>query len=153
MHPLPLLLAALLAVPLWGAALPARAQPREIWHATRPLLPGDTLRAEDLEAATPRRDDTRFIPSTRDIIGLEVRRPIRARAPIPERDIGPRPLVRATQPVRVFWKQGALTLELQGKAMESGAEGEQIRIHNPGSGRTLRALVVAEGTAEVRGAP
>jgi flagella basal body P-ring formation protein FlgA len=126
---------------------------REVWHAARPLLPGDTLRAQDITPAAPRRDDSRFVDSDRDIVGLEVKRPIRANAPIPDRDIGQRPLVRATQPVRVFWKSDGMTLEMQGKALESGASGEEIRVHNPGSGRTLRALVVAEGTAEIRGAP
>ncbi len=86
-------------------------------------------------------------------MGQEVKRRIRAGAAIPLRDIGERALVRATQPVRVFWKAGGMTLEMQGKALESGAQGQEIRIHNPGSGRTLRASVVAEGTAEVRGTP
>jgi flagella basal body P-ring formation protein FlgA len=126
------------------------ADSREVWHATRDLQPGDLLRPQDIDPAEPRRDNPAFIETAQDIVGQEVKRRIRAGAAIPLRDIGERALVRATQPVRVFWKSGGMTLELQGKALESGAEGQEIRIHNPASGRTLRAAVVAEGTAEVR---
>lgn len=141
----PLLAAALLlSLPAWG---------REVWHATRALQPGDVLRPQDVEAVVPRRDGPAFIDAERDIIGQEVRRRIRANAPIPERDIGERVAVRAEQMVRVFWKSAGVTLEMEGRAMEAGAVGEEIRVHNAGSGRTIRALVVADGTAEVRGRP
>lgn len=143
------------APPLLAAALlfAAPVSGREVWHATRALQPGDTLRPQDLEPAAPRRDGPGFIDAERDIVGLEVRRRLRANAPIPERDIGERSAVRATQMVRVFWKSAGVTLELEGRAMEAGAVGEEIRVHNQASGRTIRALVVADGTAEVRGQP
>lgn len=142
----PLLAAALLllSLPAWG---------REVWHATRALQPGDVLRPQDVEAVAPRRDGPGFIDAERDIVGLEVRRRIRANTPIPERDVGDRSAVRATQTVRVFWKSAGVTLEMEGRAMEAGAVGEEIRVHNPISNRTIRALVVADGTAEVRGGP
>jgi len=142
----PLLLApALLTAPTAGA--------REVWHATRALAPGDILRPQDVEALAPRRDNSTYLDADRDIIGLEVRRRIRAQAPIPERDVGERLAVRPAQTVRVFWKSAGVTLELEGRAAEGGAVGEEIRVHNPNSSRTIRAMVVAEGTAEVRGAP
>ena len=133
--------------------LPGAALPREVWHATRALQPGDVLRAEDVEPRIPQRDNPRFADAERDIIGLEAKRRLRAGAPIAERDIGEPEVVRAAQMIRVFWKSGGVTLEMEGRALEAGALGEEIRIHNPGSGRTIRARVVAQGTAEVRGAP
>lgn len=142
-------LALLLAPPLAGLAGGAS----EVWHATRPLQPGDVLRPEDVEPQAPRRAAPGQIEAERDIIGLEVKRRLRAGIAITERDIGERNAVRAAQPIRVFWKRNGISLELEGRALESGAIGEQIRVHNPQSGRTIRALVVAEGTAEVRGAP
>jgi flagella basal body P-ring formation protein FlgA len=140
-----LLVASLCHIPPAGA--------REVWHATRDLQPGDLLRAQDLDPAEPRRDNPGFIDTVQDIVGQEVKRRIRSGAAIPARDIGERALVRATQPVRVFWKDAGMTLELQGKALESGALGNEIRVHNAGSGRTIRARVVAEGTAEIQGMP
>ena len=142
--------AALLAASLFHIP-PADA--REVWHATRDLVPGDLLRPQDIDPAEPRRDHAGLIDAAEDITGQEVKRRIRSGAAIPARDIGERALVRASQPVRVFWKEGGMTLEMQGKALESGAMGNEIRIHNPGSGRTIRALVVAEGTAEIQAAP
>lgn len=143
-----LLLAAAMAL-----AAPGDAAAREVWHTTRPLLPGDMLRAQDIEASEPQRDHPYYIDAERDIVGLEVKRRLRANAPIADRYVGERDLVRASQPVRVFWKSNGVTLEMEGRALESGGEGDEVRIHNPESGRTIRARVVAEGTAEVRGRP
>lgn len=141
--------------PLLATALllAAPASGREVWHAARNLLPGDLLRPQDIEASAPQRDNARLIEAERDVIGLEVKRRIRAQAPLTERDIGERDMVRAAQTVRVLWKSAGVSLEMEGRALESGALGEEIRVHNPSSSRTLRALVVAEGTLEVRGAP
>ncbi|MDB5369294.1 MAG: flagellar biosynthesis protein FlgA [Roseomonas sp.] len=147
------------ALPIGAALLVASlchvppAHSREVWHATRDLQPGDLLRLQDLDPAEPRRDNPSFIDAVQDIVGQEVKRRIRAGAAIPARDIGEQALVRATQPVRVFWKAGGMTVEMRGKALESGAMGTEIRVHNPGSGRTVRALVVAEGTTEIQGLP
>lgn len=126
----------------------------EVWYAARGLERGDTLREADLRAAEPasaRR--VGLVPTERVITGLEVKRRIAVGAPILDRDIGERDLVQANQPVRVFWKAGGITLELQGRAMEAGPLGAEVRVHNPSSGRTIRATVVAEGTAEIRGEP
>lgn len=142
----PLAAALLLGLP---AAQPAA---REVWHAARPLLPGDILRAQDVEAMAPRREIAGLIDAGRALVGLEVRRRVRAGVPLAERDVGEPSAVRPTQMIRVFWKRAGVTLELEGRAMEAGALGEEIRVHNPQSGRTIRAMVVAEGTAEVRGA-
>lgn len=129
------------------------ADSREVWHATRDLQPGDLLRPQDIDPAEPRRDSPGFIESSQDIVGQEVKRRIRAGTAIPQRAIGEQALVHASEPVRVFWKAGGMSLEMRGKALEDGPLGGEIRIHNPGSGRTIRAQVVAEGTAEIRGLP
>jgi flagella basal body P-ring formation protein FlgA len=126
---------------------------RDVWHAARDLQPGDLLRAQDIDPAEPRRDNPGLIDAVQDIVGQEVKRRIRSGAAIPARDIGERALVRATQPVRVFWKEAGMTLEMQGKALESGARGTEIRVQNAGSGRTVRARVIADGTAEIQGSP
>jgi flagella basal body P-ring formation protein FlgA len=129
------------------------ADSREVWHATRDLQPGDLLRPQDIDPAEPRRDSPVFIESSQDIVGQEVKRRIRAGTAIPQRAIGEQALVHASEPVRVFWKAGGMSLEMRGKALEDGPLGSEIRIHNPGSGRTIRAQVVAEGTAEIHGLP
>ncbi|HWX51566.1 MAG TPA: flagellar basal body P-ring formation chaperone FlgA [Roseomonas sp.] len=144
---LPPLAAALLLV----AAGPVVA--REVWHATRTLERGDILRPQDLEAMAPRRDNNAFIEAGQDLVGQEIRFRVRDGMPLRDRDVGEPLAVHSNDTVRVFWKSGGVTLEMEGRAMESGAMGEEIRVHNPGSNRTIRAMVVAEGTTEVRGAP
>lgn len=135
--------------------LPQPATSREVWQATRMLMPGDTLRADDarpLELPAVR-ERPGLLATDRLIIGMEVKQRIAAGAALSERDIGARDLVRASQPVRVLWKMAGITLELQGRALESGPAGAEVRISNPRSGRTIRATVVAEGTAEIRADP
>ncbi|HWL84027.1 MAG TPA: flagellar basal body P-ring formation chaperone FlgA [Roseomonas sp.] len=138
---------------LLAGATPAPALAREVWHAARTLERGDILRPQDLEAMAPRRDNPAFIEAERDLVGQELRRRVRDGMPLRDRDVGEPLAVHSTDMVRVFWKSGGVTLEMEGRAVESGAVGEEIRVHNPGSSRTVRAVVVAEGTAEVRGAP
>ena len=130
------------------AAAPVAA--REVWHAARSLAPGDILTSQDLEAMAPRRPMPGLIEAERNLVGLEVKRRVRGSAALTERDVGEPSAIRSTQMIRVFWKRAGVTLEMEGRAMESGALGEMIRVHNPRSGRTIRALVIADGTAEVR---
>lgn len=146
--------AAALACAALLATAPA-ASAREIWHAARMLLPGDILRADDARVVDlpPGRERSDMLDAERPLVGLEVKRRIAAGAPLNQRDIGARDLVHASQPVRVFWKLDGMTLELQGRALESGAAGAEVRISNTRSGRTIRAFVVAEGTAEIRSEP
>jgi flagella basal body P-ring formation protein FlgA len=141
-------------VPLLACGLPAAPlSAREVWHAAATLEPGDRLRPQDVTSAVPRYDRPFYVDSTDSVDGLEVRRRIRADAPISSRDIGPPLAVRPSQAVRVIWKSAGATLEMEGRAMEGGALGEEIRVHNPASSRTIRARVVAEGTAEIGGTP
>jgi flagella basal body P-ring formation protein FlgA len=140
-----------LLLPLLPLLLAGPAAAAEVWHAARALAPGDILTRQDIEAMAPRRPVPGLIDATRNLVGLEVKRRLRATAALTERDVGEPSAVRATQSIRVVWKRAGVTLEMEGRAMESGALGEEIRVHNPRSGRTIRAQVVAEGTAEVRG--
>lgn len=142
--------------PLAAALLlssPAASLARDVWHAAVALEAGDRLRAQDIEALAPRRDRPGYVDAAETITGLEVRRRIRAEAPILERDIGAPLAVRPSQTIRVLWKTAGVTLEMEGRAMEGGSLGDEVRVHNPGSSRTIRARVVSEGTAEVGGTP
>jgi flagella basal body P-ring formation protein FlgA len=41
-------------------------------------------------------------------------------------------------------------MEMEGRAMESGALGDEIRVLNTASGRTIRAVVAGDGMVEIR---
>ena len=66
---------------------------------------------------------------------------------------GPRSAVKASTPVDVIWKVGGLSLELDGRALEDGALGDEMRVLNPMSSRTIRGKVVGDGMVEIRSAP
>jgi len=140
------LLAAVLL--LAGGCLPAAAD--EIWHATKTLMPGDVMREDDVESKTDAHPAADAVPSAREVTGLELKRRVYAGRPLSTHDIGPRSAVRANTNVTVLWRTGALSLELQGRAMEDGAIGDEVRVLNPASLRTIRGTVVGDGMIEMR---
>lgn len=137
-----------MAVLLAGPALAG-----DVWQATHRLEPGDRLQRADLAAQPPRRVTRDAIPATRAVLGLEVKRRIYPGHTLTERDVGPPTVVQANSGVEVLWKVGNLTLRMQGRALESGALGEDIRVLNTASARTIHGTVVAGGLVEVRSEP
>ena len=76
-----------------------------------------------------------------------------ANRPLVERDVGPVSAVKANTPVTVMWRSGGLALDMEGRALETGAVGDEIRVLNPGTSRTIRGVVVGEGMIEVQSEP
>lgn len=130
------------------AASPAAAQ--DIWVATHMLMPGDLLRADDIAAQTPNRPMSYAIPASRDITGQEVKRRIPSGQALSHRDVGPATLVKANTQVEVLWHTGPLSLVMQGRALEPGALGQDIRVLNTSTSRTIHATVTGDGKVEVR---
>ena len=135
------------------AATLSAASAEEIWFATHNLLPGDVLRDGDLEARTPARPVGAGVPVDRVLTGLEIRRRVYANHPIDTRDTGPVTVIKANTPVEVRWETGTLSLTMQGRALEPGAIGDEIRVLNPLTSQTVRGTVQEDGTVEVRGIP
>ncbi|MGE0420375.1 MAG: flagellar basal body P-ring formation chaperone FlgA [Acetobacteraceae bacterium] len=125
----------------------------DIWVTTHQLLPGDIVQAEDLEARTPARHQPHLITTDRDLVGMEVRRRINGGQPVTFRDVGPRTAVKANAMVEVRWQAGPLSLVLRGRALEAGAVGDEIRVMNATTSRTLRGTIIAPGVVEVEAAP
>lgn len=141
------MLAALLGLPA------AQAHAADAWYATHTLMPGDIVQPDDVVTKTPPRPLPDLLPSDRPVAGLEVKRRVYADRALTERDVGPRNAVKANTPVTVLFKAGALVLELQGRALESGALGDEVRVLNTDSSRTVRGVVTGDGMVELRGAP
>jgi flagellar basal body P-ring formation protein FlgA len=122
----------------------------DVWHATRTLLPGDVLRSDDIVAGPLARPVPQAVPASRAIIGLEVKRRLYDGRVLTDHDIGAPAVVKASAQVDVIWKEGGLSLTLAGRALEDGAMGDEIRVFNPMSSRTIRGTVVGDGVVEVR---
>jgi flagella basal body P-ring formation protein FlgA len=134
-----------------SATAPAFAD--DVWHATRTLMPGDVLAADDVVAGAMVRPVPDAVPASREIVGLEVKRRLFNGRILTSHDIGARSAVKSSSQVEVIWKVAGLSLELQGRALEDGALGDEIRVLNPMSSRTIRGTVVGDGMVEMRSEP
>jgi flagella basal body P-ring formation protein FlgA len=140
-------IAAVAAMTFAGGS-PARAD--DVWHATRILMPGDIIRQDDIVAHPLPRPLPEAVMSERDIVGQQIKRRVAADRPLTMRDIGPRVAVQASTPVDVLWSAGPLKMDMSGRAMESGALGDEVRVLNTATGRTIRGTVVGDGMIEIR---
>lgn len=83
-------------------------------------------------------------------VGLETRRVVYSGRPIDPSDLGPPVLVRRNSLVTMLYRDGGLGIRGEGRALDSGGQGETVRVMNIGSRRTVSARVVAPATVEVR---
>lgn len=142
----------ILALPLLLlAGAPAMAE--DVWVAARALVPGDILGDDDVTARPLPRPRSDTVAATNDLVGMEVRRRVAAGMPLTTRDVGARSLVKANATVTVIWNVGTLSLSMQGRALQAGALGEEIRVLNTTTSRTVRGTVLASGQVEVKAAP
>ena len=138
------------AVAVLALASGSPAWSDDFWHATRALMPGDIIRKDDIVAHPLPRPLPEAVPADQDIVGQQIKLRVSADRPLTIRDIGPRTAVLASTPVDVLWNNGPLKMEMSGRAMESGALGDEIRVLNTSSGRTIRGIVVGDGMIEMR---
>lgn len=133
-----------------AAAAPATVAADGVWRATHTLLPGDILQTGDLAAAPPDRRLGDTLPTSRPLLGLEVKRRVYDGRVLTERDVGPRSAVKENMVVDVVWQAGTLSLAMSGRALESGAVGDHIRVLNTTTARTIRGVVIGDGTVELQ---
>jgi flagella basal body P-ring formation protein FlgA len=139
-----------LAAVLLGTA-PVHAEP--LWHATRTIAVGEILGSGDVELREEAHPRFGALPLTRSPVGLEAKRRIAFGRVVIERDVGRPSLVHANAPVRAIWHSPGIDMELQARALESGAVGETIRLLNTMTSRTIRGVVLPDGSVAVAGAP
>jgi flagella basal body P-ring formation protein FlgA len=139
---------AVIAVAALAGSMPAWSQ--DVWHTSRALLPGDVIRPDDVVAHPLLRPLPQALFAERNIVGQQIRRRVAADRPLTEPDVGPRMAVLASTPVTVLWSSGSLRMEMQGRAEESGALGDEIRVLNTQSGQTIRGVVTGDGMTEIR---
>jgi flagella basal body P-ring formation protein FlgA len=81
--------------------------------------------------------------------GWVVRRALGSGTPLDPAHVAPPPLVEAGQPVRIIWYEGAVSIALQGTAMNDAAMGESVRVRTGGRTGVIRGLVTASGEARM----
>lgn len=92
-----------------------------------------------------------FLTAT-DLIGMEVRRNMRAGSTLTPRDVGAPVLIKRGAKVTVIYKIPGMNITTQGKAKSDGGKNDLIEIVNPISQKTILAEVVGKNIAIVSGA-
>lgn len=120
--------------------------------AARPLGRGERLSAADIEL---QRQDVSHLSggyhsSLDAVVGMEVRRSVRAGMVLNRSVIRPPILVNRGERVSITAANGAVQVSMEGKALASGARGELIEVVNTSSKTKLEAEVVAPGMVRVR---
>jgi len=117
---------------------------RRIPVLARAMSPGETVSEDDIAWTTldERRVNRTMLVDARALIGREPVRPLRAEAPLRRSDLRRPRLVERGALVTMIASKGPMTLTAIGKAMQSGAKGEIIRLVNTNSNRTVEARVI-----------
>lgn len=120
--------------------------------AARPLGRGERLSVGDIEMQ--RQDVSRlsggYHNRARDVVGMEVKRSIRAGMVLDRSVVRPPLLVSRGERVSITASNSRVQVSMEGKALDSGARGELIQVENLSSRQKLEAEVVAPGVVRVR---
>jgi flagella basal body P-ring formation protein FlgA len=136
----------------WRAYISARATTSSrIMTACRSLPRGTVLRAADLcpAQAAPGTGQLALTSST-EAVGLATKRPLGAGAVIYHHQLAPAVVVSRGDQVTIEAHRGAARISATGKAVGSGARGEQIDVINAASGRRLAVWVLGPGRTGTR---
>lgn len=83
------------------------------------------------------------------VVGMELRRSLKAGQPLQTSDLKQPTLIRRGEPVRLIYASPGLTLTVDGQAQGDAGKGESVRVLNTYSKRTIDAVAEAEGEAHV----
>ncbi|MEI4485531.1 flagellar basal body P-ring formation chaperone FlgA [Frigidibacter sp. MR17.14] len=132
---------------IWGLATLTVPVPVPV----RRLMPGEMLTAADIEevpvpvAAV----GTYAITRAEALEGKQVRRVLTAGRPVMVQSVGDPIVVPKGERVTITYTHGGLDLTAPGKALTDGLEGEQIRVVNLASNKTVVGIARGDGVVEV----
>lgn len=87
--------------------------------------------------------------TSNEIVGMALRRPVRAGAPLRKTDLQKPVLVAKGEAVTVTYRTRSVFLTAQGKALQDGALGDVVRILNPQSKLVVEASVTGPAAVAV----
>lgn len=116
------------------------------------LQSGDIIGENDIQMIEISQSDVQnnMIINKNDIIGMTPRRLVGAGKFIQMDDLIKPQLVQRGESVEITFTEGMLVLTAKGKALESGAKGDIVRVTNANSSRTVDATVVGQNQVIVR---
>ncbi len=91
-----------------------------------------------------------YFTSAEEVIGMQLRRPIRRNETLSPSNLKPRLLVQRGDIVTIIAEVQGLTVRVNGNALTDGYRGEEIRVKNQSTKRIIQAEVIGPGTVRVR---
>jgi flagella basal body P-ring formation protein FlgA len=123
---------------------------RQVVVASTNLLAGQVLQRESLKLERMEADkiNKAHYQELQGLEGQELMRAVRAGEPIRVSDLRPATLVKRGEMVlMIVGTPATFEISVKAEAMQDGRAGEQIKLRNTESGRTLSAVVTGKGTA------
>ncbi|MEI4472028.1 flagellar basal body P-ring formation chaperone FlgA [Frigidibacter sp. MR17.24] len=118
---------------------------------TRRIMPGETITGADLEeVALPAASLGTFaVTRAEKLDGMEVRRVLVPGRPVMIQSVGEPIAVPRGERVTLSYRHGGLNLTAPGRALGDGLEGQEVRVVNLQSNKTVIGIARADGTVEV----
>ena len=132
---------------VWGAAMLTVPVP----VPNRRILPGAIIEERDLSSIDLAFERLHAFAVTdhADLVGKQVRRMLPAGRPVQRQSVMPPMIISRGDRVSIELKHGALKISAKGKAMEDASLGDEIRVVNLSSNRTIYAIAKGDGVVEV----
>lgn len=123
----------------------------EAFVAARPLGRGDRLGEEMINRSQVVVNSVRrgAVKDLENLVGMEISRPINAGTVFTPDLVSAPDAVERGDHVIITARSGNFSVQSRGKALANGRIGEQVRIENLSSSRTIRARIIAPGHVEV----
>lgn len=140
------------AQPTWSIYLPVELSLfKPVVVAVKPLTNGNTVGAADVRLAefNISQINGQYLSSLDEAVGKDVKRAISAGAPILQQQLEAPLMVRRGDAVVISATSSIIAVKVSGIALTDGRLGEQIRIKNESSAKTVSARIVGPGQAEV----
>ncbi len=113
---------------------------------------GDIIGKNDIDYIDMRSEFLKhdMVLGAEELVGMTARRIIYPGKPIKENDVQYPQIVKRGELITMVFQNGPLSLTAQGKALESGAKGDMIRVVNANSSKTLEAKITAQKEVTVQ---
>ncbi len=146
-------IAAFVLVSVFAAFAPQAASSGEVVIAVdRVIYPGQSLDMAGTRNIRLRRSlpkGSRVVRSLDQIAGKVARRTILPNRPILATALRDPYLVESGKPVRITYNSRGISISLTGVALNSGIQGDLIRIRNVDSGKTIVGTVMPDASVQV----
>jgi len=91
-----------------------------------------------------------YLVNDQKIFGKELRKHLRSGSPLRASDLMSPQIVDRGQTVDLVAQSAGLVVNMQGKALANGAEGDRLLVKNLSSGKRVEGLVLASGTVLIQ---